>query len=579
MPEQQRSHLQLVAVAKTTWATVLRTTGTVDWDNDHTTQAITQVSGPITRILVDTGARVKKGDVLLYVSSPDISNAISAYRKAKNRLDLAQHNLDRNKDLLEHKALSQRDFESAQADYNDASTDVQTSLEALRNLRRHGAGHHRRGAAERRASAPSWRCGRPSPGPSSRRWSFPARSSRPAPRRRSSSATSRRSGCRDTSTKRTCRLVHTGDAVEMRNSSFPVVFHGTVSYIGDMIDPATRTTPVRIVTRNSDSLLKKDLFLDVTIQDKSQRQALVVPTTSVLYDEQNFPFVYVQVEDGQVRAAPDQDRRATAGPDRDSRWRQRRRPRRLAGQRLPAVRQQLPGIGAGMIDRIVSFALSQRFMVLVAMIGLGIWGVVSFQNLPIDAYPDLAPPRVQIVTQWPGHAAEEVERQITIPLETEMNGIPKLDALRSISLYGLSSVTMNFDFDTDPYFARAQAFQRISDAEVPDGVTPSMSPLFSPSGLIYRYVLQSPDRSAQDLKILEEWVLERKYRAIQGVADDSGLGGPTMEYQVQLDPNKLASYGVSVSQIVTSSPQTTPTPAAASTRRAASSFTCAASAR
>ena len=203
-----------------------------------------------------------------------------------------------------------------------------------------------------------------------------------------------------------------------------------------------------------------------------------------------------------------------------------------------------------MIDRIVSFALSQRFMVLVAMLGLGIWGVISFQNLPIDAYPDLAPPRVQIVTQWPGHAAEEVERQITIPLETEMNGIPKLDALRSISLYGLSSVTMNFDFDTDPYFARAQAFQRISDAEVPDGVTPGMSPLFSPSGLIYRYVLQSPDRSAQDLKILEEWVLERKYRAIQGVADDSGLGGPTMEYQVQLDPNKLASYGVSVSQIV-----------------------------
>jgi len=203
-----------------------------------------------------------------------------------------------------------------------------------------------------------------------------------------------------------------------------------------------------------------------------------------------------------------------------------------------------------MIDRIVSFALAQRFMVIIAVLGLGIWGVLSFQKLPIDAYPDLAPPRVQIVTQWPGHAAEEVERQITIPLETEMNGIPKLDILRSISLYGLSSVTMNFDFDTDPYFARAQAFERIPDAEVPDGVTPGMSPLFSPSGLIYRYVLQSPDRSAQDLKILEEWVLERKYRAIQGVADDSGLGGPSMQYQVQLDPNKLSSYGVSVSQIV-----------------------------
>src|SRR6478735_6378812 len=202
-----------------------------------------------------------------------------------------------------------------------------------------------------------------------------------------------------------------------------------------------------------------------------------------------------------------------------------------------------------MINRLVSFALAQRFIVIVAMICLGVWGVYSFDNLPIDAYPDLAPPRVQIVTQWPGHAAEEVERQITIPLETEMNGIPTLDALRSISIYGLSSVTMNFDFDTDAYFARAQAFERIPNAEVPDGVTPGMSPLFSPSGLIYRYVLQSPDRSAQDLKILDDWVLERKYRAIQGVADDSGLGGTTMQYQVQLDPNKLASYGVNVSQV------------------------------
>jgi len=203
-----------------------------------------------------------------------------------------------------------------------------------------------------------------------------------------------------------------------------------------------------------------------------------------------------------------------------------------------------------MIDRIVSFALSQRFMVIVAMTCLGIWGVVSFQNLPIDAYPDLAPPRVQIVTQWPGHAAEEVERQITIPLETEMNGIPRLDALRSISLYGLSSVTMNFDFDTDPYFARQQAFERIPNAELPEGVSAGMSPLFSPSGLIYRYVLQSPDRSAQDLKIIQDWVLNRKYRSIQGVADLAGLGGTTMQYQVQLDPNKLASYGVSTAQIV-----------------------------
>ncbi|HTI39933.1 MAG TPA: CusA/CzcA family heavy metal efflux RND transporter [Vicinamibacterales bacterium] len=202
-----------------------------------------------------------------------------------------------------------------------------------------------------------------------------------------------------------------------------------------------------------------------------------------------------------------------------------------------------------MVDRLVSFALSQRFIVLVAMLALGIWGVVSFTRLPIDAYPDLAPPRVQIVTQWPGHAAEEIERLITIPLEIEMNGIPKIEALRSISLYGLSSITMNFEYDTDPYFAREQAFERIPNAEVPDGVSAQVGPLFSPSGLIYRYVLQSPDRSAQDLKILQDWVLSRKYRSIQGVADLSGLGGTTMQYQVLLDPVKMFSFGVSVQQV------------------------------
>ena len=161
-----------------------------------------------------------------------------------------------------------------------------------------------------------------------------------------------------------------------------------------------------------------------------------------------------------------------------------------------------------------------------------------------------------------------------------MNGIPKLDALRSISLYGLSSITMNFEFDTDPYFAREQAFERIPNAEVPDGVTPGMSPLFSPSGLIYRYVLQSPDRSAQELKILEDWVLERQ------VPRDPGR-------RRRLGPRRRRRCSTRCSSIRTelfvvrrhacrrsssSSPTTTPTRAAASTRRAASSTTCAASA-
>src|SRR5271167_1310929 len=203
-----------------------------------------------------------------------------------------------------------------------------------------------------------------------------------------------------------------------------------------------------------------------------------------------------------------------------------------------------------MIAKLVSFALRQRFLIVIASLMLMVWGAISFRNLPIDAYPDLSPPHVEIITQWPGHAAEEVERLVSIPIEIEMNGIPRLDSLRSISLYGLSSVQMNFEYKTDPYFVREQAFERVGNATMPSGVTPSLSPLYSPSGLIYRYVLQSPDRTPQELKTIEDWVLERNYRAVPGVADDSGFGGTTMQYQVLLDPNKLFAYGVTVPQVL-----------------------------
>src|SRR5580704_11030401 len=199
-----------------------------------------------------------------------------------------------------------------------------------------------------------------------------------------------------------------------------------------------------------------------------------------------------------------------------------------------------------MISRIVSFALSQRFVILMAALAVVAWGVISFRRLPIDAYPDLSPPHVEIITQWPGHAAEEIERLISIPLEVEMNGIPKIEALRSISLYGLSALEMNFQYDIDPYFAREQAFERMADATLPNGVTPGVSPLFSPSGLVYRYVLQSPDYTPQQLKTIEQWLLERRYRAIPGVADDSSLGGTTMQYQVNVNPYRLFSRGVTV---------------------------------
>src|SRR5271167_1346459 len=203
-----------------------------------------------------------------------------------------------------------------------------------------------------------------------------------------------------------------------------------------------------------------------------------------------------------------------------------------------------------MIHRIVQFSLKQRFIIIMMTAFIAVGGALSFQRMPVDAYPDLSPPMVEVITQWPGHAAEEIERLVTLPIEVEMNGVPHMQYLRSISLYGLSDVIMTFQESTDDYFARNIVFQRLSDVQLPSGVAPSLAPLSSPSGLVYRYVLESPDRTPQQLKTIEDWVIERAYKSVPGVADDSGFGGTVMQYQVLLDPAKIYSYHIPVPQVL-----------------------------
>jgi cobalt-zinc-cadmium resistance protein CzcA len=202
------------------------------------------------------------------------------------------------------------------------------------------------------------------------------------------------------------------------------------------------------------------------------------------------------------------------------------------------------------IARLIANALRQKFVVVALALATLIAGYWAFDQLPVDAYPDLSPPKVEISTAWPGHAAEEVERLITIPLETAFNGTPGLRVERSLSLYGLSDVNLIFDYDTDLDADRNQVFQRLGDADLPDGVSPGLAPAFSPSGLIYRYVLTSPDRSPEELKVIQDWVLFRRYKAIPGIADDSSLGGTTRQYQVVLDPNALNTYHLGVPEVV-----------------------------
>ena len=297
VPEAQRGHLEIVAARLVDQPSVLQLTGTVDWDSERTTQAITQVNGPITRIVVDAGARVKAGDPLLYVSSPDIASAVSTYRKARNKLDQAQRTLDRNRDLLAHKAIAQREFDDSQSDFNDASTDLQASLQALKILGVSDA-DLTTDAAQSGAVRSELPMRSPISGVVVQRLVLPGQVIQ--------AGTTLAFVISDTSSvwvqahlyEKDLRAIRVGDSADVRDPAFPDVFHGRVAYVGDLIDPATRTTLVRIVTGNRPGLLKKDLFVDVTIHGPVRHNVLVVPTTAVLYDEQDMPFVYVDQGQG-----------------------------------------------------------------------------------------------------------------------------------------------------------------------------------------------------------------------------------------------------------------------------------------
>jgi heavy metal efflux system protein len=204
-----------------------------------------------------------------------------------------------------------------------------------------------------------------------------------------------------------------------------------------------------------------------------------------------------------------------------------------------------------MIRGLVDFALNNRWLVLGVAILLFVWGIVSFHNLPVEAYPDVANNYVQIITQWPGRAAEEVEQQVTVPLEIQMAGIPHLVHLRSTSLAGLSSLMLIFDDDSVNDWNREKVLERLSQVTLPAGLQPQIGTDWSPVGQIYWYTLKStnPAYDTMELKSLEDWTLEKQFKSVPGVVDVSSFGGTTREYQVRVDPDKLVSYGLSVGQV------------------------------
>ena len=204
-----------------------------------------------------------------------------------------------------------------------------------------------------------------------------------------------------------------------------------------------------------------------------------------------------------------------------------------------------------MIRGLVDFALENRFLVLAAAILLFLWGAISFHQLPVEAYPDVANNYVEIITQWPGISAEQIEQQVTIPLEIAMNGIPHLEHLRSTSLFGLSSVMLIFDDESDNAWNRARVVERLSQVTLPPGVQPQMGTDWSPVGQVYFFSLHSsnPRYGVMDLKSIDDWTVEKQFKSVPDVVDVASFGGPTREYQVRLDPNKLIAYGLNLNQI------------------------------
>ena len=297
VPPEQLARLKTAEVRSINWPVAIHTTGTVDWDADHTTQAITQVNGPIARILVDLGTPVQKGQPLLYVSSPDVANGIAVYRKARNREAYNQRVVDRMKELLDRGAIADKDFQTSQADFNDASTDVQNSLQALRIF---GITAQDIDAAEKQGSAVNTELAVRSPiaGVIVQKLISPGMVVQAG-----------QTVCfaiSDVTTvwvqghvfDRDLPSVKSGDPVDETNPSFDHNFRGTVSYIGSFVDPNTRTTPVRIVTQNPGGLLKKDMFVDAVVHTGMRSHMLVVPVGALLRDDKNEPIVYVQAEPG-----------------------------------------------------------------------------------------------------------------------------------------------------------------------------------------------------------------------------------------------------------------------------------------
>ncbi len=201
------------------------------------------------------------------------------------------------------------------------------------------------------------------------------------------------------------------------------------------------------------------------------------------------------------------------------------------------------------IDNIITFSLRNKFFIFFLTSIAIIAGIISFMHTPVDAFPDVTNTKVTIITQWPGRSAEEIEKFITIPIEIAMNPVQKKTDIRSTTLFGLSVINVMFEDKVDDFYARQQVYNMLNDADLPDGVTPEVQPLYGPTGEIYRYTLRSDIRDVRELKTFQDWVIDRELRSVPGVADIVSFGGEVKTFEVSVNPNQLMSYGVTTLEL------------------------------
>src|SRR3954471_12932216 len=204
-----------------------------------------------------------------------------------------------------------------------------------------------------------------------------------------------------------------------------------------------------------------------------------------------------------------------------------------------------------MLERLIDLAVKRRILALVLSVGFVLFGIHTFSKLKIEAFPDVTNVQVMVISLYPGQAAEEIEKQVTIPVERALVGLPNVLVQRSITSFGLSQVIVTFEDGVDIYFARQQVAERLPDAEVPPGVTPTLGPNDTPVGQVYQYTLESEQHGPSELRSWQDWVVEKQLKRVAGVADVVSFGGYQKEYHVLADPAHLRASGVTLKDLIT----------------------------